>query len=157
MRDFVREEEFDLVLSMFTSFGYFDDKDEDAVVLGNVFASLKPGGVLLMEMVGKEFLAGVFQPTTMEELPDGSRLVQKHEIFDDWTRIRNEWVLIRRGRSRTFRFHHTIYSGQEIKDRLGSAGFEDVHLYGSLEGHPYGLEAQALVAVARRPGRRRGA
>jgi len=154
MRDFVREEAFDLALSMFTSFGYFDEKEEDLAVLRNVLASLKPGGVFLMELVGKEFLAGVFQPTTMDTLPDGSRLVQNHEIFDDWTRIRNEWVLVRKGRTRTFRFHHTIYSGQELKDRLHAAGFARIQLFGSLEGHPYGRDSERLVAVARRPGRR---
>jgi SAM-dependent methyltransferase len=155
MRDFIREEAFDLTLSMFTSFGYFDDKEEDRVVLSNVLASLKPGGVLVMELVGKEFLAGGFQPVTMDELPDGSRLVHRHEIFDDWTRLRNEWVLIRQGRTRTFTFHHTIYSGQELKDRLLGAGFADVKLYGSLEGDPYGLDAQRLVAVARKAATRR--
>lgn len=156
MRDFVREEAFDLALSMFTSFGYFDEKDDDVLVLRNVLASLKPGGVFLMELVGKEFLAGVFQPTTMDTLPDGSRLVQSHEVFDDWTRIRNEWVLVRRGRTRTFRFHHTIYSGQELKDRLFAAGFVRIRLYGSLEGAPYGRESERLVAVAHKPGARGG-
>jgi SAM-dependent methyltransferase len=155
MRDFVREETFDLALSMFSSFGYFDDKDEDLAVLRNVLVSLKPGGVFLMELVGKESLAGVFQPTTMETLPDGSRLVQSHEIIDDWTRIRNEWVLIRKGHTRTFRFHHTIYSGQELKDRLIAAGFGEARLYGSLEGDRYGRESDRLVAVARRPRARR--
>jgi len=154
MRDFAREKTFDLALSMFTSFGYFDEKEEDLAVLRNVLASLKPGGVFLMELVGKEFLAGVFQPTTMDTLPDGSRLVQNHEIFDDWTRIRNEWVLVRKGRTRTFRFHHTIYSGQELKDRLHAAGFARIQLFGSLEGHSYGRDSERLVAVARRPGRR---
>jgi SAM-dependent methyltransferase len=153
MRDFVREQAFDLALSMFTSFGYFDDKEDDLVVLHKVLASLKPGGVLLMELVGKESLAGIFQPTTMTTIPDGSRLVQSHEIFDDWTRIRNEWVLVRKGRTRTFRFHHTVYSGQELKDRLLAAGFEGIRLYGNLEGHPYGRESDRLVAVARRPRR----
>jgi SAM-dependent methyltransferase len=155
MRDFVREEAFDLALSMFTSFGYFEEKEEDLQVLRHVLASLKPGGVFLMELVGKEFLAGIFQPTTMETLPDGSRLVQNHEIFDDWTRIRNEWVLVRKGRTKTFRFHHTIYSGQELKDRLAAAGFERIRLYGDLEGHPYGRSSEGLVAVARRPRARR--
>jgi SAM-dependent methyltransferase len=155
MRDFVREATFDLALSMYHSFGYFDDKDEDMVVLRNVLASLKPGGVFVMELAGKEFLAGGFQPVTMDELPDGSRLVQRHEIFDDWTRIRNEWIVLRKGHCRSFAFHHTLYSGQELKDRLLAAGFENVRLYGSLDGDPYGLDSTRLVAVARRaPGRR---
>jgi 2-polyprenyl-3-methyl-5-hydroxy-6-metoxy-1,4-benzoquinol methylase len=54
MRDFVRPERFDLVLSMFTSFGYFDVKEADSIVLSNMFASLKPGGACVIDVVGKE-------------------------------------------------------------------------------------------------------
>jgi 2-polyprenyl-3-methyl-5-hydroxy-6-metoxy-1,4-benzoquinol methylase len=35
MRQFIRAESFDLVLNMFTSFGYFDDKDDDISVLNH--------------------------------------------------------------------------------------------------------------------------
>jgi SAM-dependent methyltransferase len=150
MRDFVRPGAFDLALSLFTSFGYFDEKSEDRRVLRNVFESLKPGGVFVMELNGKERLAKIFQPTTSQRLPGGGWLVERHEIFDDWTRIRNEWVVIRKGKSRTFRFHHTVYSGQELKDLLAAAGFADVRLFGSLAGGEYGVNAARLVAVARR-------
>ena len=153
MRDFVRPETYHVVFNLFTSFGYFDARDEDVAVLRNVYRSLRPGGVLLMDMTGKETLARVFQPTTSELLPDGSRLVQVHEVFDGFSRVRNEWILIRKGRARSFRFHHTVYSGQELVDRLMAVGFAEVRLFGSLRGEEYGVDAMRLVAVARKPGR----
>jgi len=153
MRDFAREDAFDLVLSMMTSFGYFDDKDEDLLVLRNVFTSLRPGGVWLVEVMGKECLAKAYQPTTSASLPDGTKLIQCHEIFDNWTRIRNEWILIRKGRAKSFKFHHTVYSGQELRDRLIQTGFTDVKLYGNLDGDEYGANAYRLIAVGRKPGK----
>ena len=57
MRDFARTDAFNLILSMFTSFGYFDDKNEDIQVLRNIFTSLRPGGVCLIDVMGKERLA----------------------------------------------------------------------------------------------------
>ena len=147
MRDFVRQEAFDLALNMFTSFGFFDDKEDDSIVLGNVFASLRPGGVFLIDAMGKERLASILQPTTSDQLPNGTTLVQRHEIFDNWTRIRNEWVLIRNGRAKVFRFHHTIYSGQELIDRMQRVGFVDVELYGNLDGDEYGPDATRLICV----------
>lgn len=152
MRDFVRENAFDLVLSLFTSFGYFNDKDEDLRVLRNIFSSLRSGGVCLIDVMGKERLAKIFQPTTSDVLPDGAKLIQRHEIFDDWTRVRNEWILIRKGRARSFKFHHTVYSGQELRERMQQVGFADVKLYGNLEGEVYGPNAQRLIAVARKAG-----
>jgi SAM-dependent methyltransferase len=151
MRDFVRPNTFDLVLSMFTSFGFFDDKGEDLRVLGNIFANLRPGGACLIDVMGKERLARILVATASEALADGTRLIQRHEIFDDWTRIRNEWILIRKGRAKSFKFHITIYSGQELRDRMEQAGFRDVRLYGDIGGSAYGPKAERLIAVGRKP------
>jgi SAM-dependent methyltransferase len=151
MRDFVRPGAFALVISMFTSFGYFDDRHEDVIVLENMFASLKPGGACLIEVLGKERLAKILQPTASTVLPDGSVVVERHEIYDDWSRVRNEWLLIRRGKAKTFKFHHTIYSGLELRDRMERAGFVDIRLRGNLDGDAYGPNAERLVAIGRKP------
>jgi SAM-dependent methyltransferase len=151
MRDFVRPGAFALVLSMFTSFGYFDDKQEDMTVLENMFASLQPGGACLIEVLGKERLAKILQPTTSTVLPDGTVMVERHVIFDDWTRVRNEWLLLRNGRMKSFKFHHTVYSGQELRDRMERVGFVAVKLYGNLDGDEYGPNAERLIAIGRKP------
>jgi len=151
MRDFVRPGAFALVLSMFTSFGYFDDRQDDVKVLQNMFTSLQPGGACLIEVLGKERLAKILQPTISTVLPDGTLMVERHEIFDDWTRVRNEWLLIRSGHAKSYKFHHTIYSGQELRDHLERAGFVAVKLHGNLDGGAYGPNAERLVAIGHKP------
>ena len=151
MRDFVRPGAFALVLSMFTSFGYFDDRQGDMTVLENMFASLQPGGACLIDVIGKERLAKVLQSTTSTDLPDGTVVVERHKILDDWTRVGNEWLVIRNGRAKSFKFHHTVYSGQELRDRMERAGFVAVKLHGNLDGDEYGPDAERLIAVGRKP------
>ena len=151
MRDFVRPASFALVLSMFTSFGYFDDRQDDMTVLQNMFTSLQPGGACLIEVLGKERLAKILQPTISTVLPGGTLMVERHEIFDDWTRVRNEWLLIRGGRAKSFNFHHTIYSGQELRDRMERVGFVAVKLHGNLDGDAYGPNAERLVTIGHKP------
>jgi len=151
MRDFVRPASFALVLSMFTSFGYFDDRQDDMTVLQNMFTSLQPGGACLIEVLGKERLAKILQPTISTVLPGGTLMVERHEIFDDWTRVRNEWLLIRGGRAKSFNFHHTIYSGQELRDRMERVGFVAVKLHGNLDGDAYGPDAERLVTIGHKP------
>jgi len=149
MRDFVRPDAYRLVLSMFTSFGYFDNKDDDRLVLRNIFTSLRPGGACLIDVMGKERLAAIMRSNAgSTRYPDGALLIQLHEIFDDWTRIRNEWILLKGNRAQRFKFHHTIYSGQELKDLLRASGFAQVKLFGDLDGQPYGPDAPRLIAVA---------
>ena len=153
MRDFIRPNSFALALSMFTSFGYFDDRNEDVVVLRNIRESLQPGGVCLIEVLGKEGLAKVFQPTGSHLLSDGTLIVERREIFDDWTRVRSEWLLVENRRVKRFQFHHTVYSGLELRDRMERVGFGGVKLYGSLRGDEYGPDAERLIAVGRKPGK----
>ncbi len=151
MREFIRPAAFDLAINVFTSFGYFDDPAENRRVLENVFASLKPGGAFVLDHLGKEILAARFQPTRSDSLPDGTLLIHRQSIIDDWSRIDAEWILVAEGRASTFHIRHWLYSGQEIRELLASVGFADVSLYGTLEGTPYDPQAQRLIAVARKP------
>jgi SAM-dependent methyltransferase len=150
MREFVRPASFDLACSLFTSFGYFEDEQDDLRVLRNIHQSLEEKGVLIIEVLGKERLARVWKDTMCNELADGSLIFQRPQIRDDWTRIRSEWTLVKESHSRSFTFEHTIYSGRELKDRLLSCGFKQVQLFGDLQGSRYDLDAMRLVAVARK-------
>jgi len=150
MRRFLRPGAFDLAYSIFTSFGYFESEEDDLRVLRNVYESLKPGGAFVMEMIGKERLARIWQAAICTEFPDGAVLLQRPQLRRDWSRVYNEWTLVKDGRARTFTFEHSLYSGRELKDRLLHCGFREVRLFGDLQGAPFGLEAPWLVAVARR-------
>ena len=150
MRRFERPAAFHLACSLFTSFGYFEREDDDLEVLRHLHQSLKPGGALVLEVLGKERLAHVYQNTVSSDFPDGAILLQRHEVRSDWSRIRNQWMLLKDGRYRTFDFEHTIYSGRELKERLLGSGFAGVQLFGDLKGAPYGVDAARLVAVARK-------
>ena len=151
MRELVRPNAFGLVVNLWTSFRYFENEADDLRVLSNIFESLWPGGVLVMDLFGKEIMARGLSLTTSTEHPDGRLLVERRKICDGWTRVANEWILIKEGQARSFRFEHTIYSGQELRDRLLGAGFADVKLFGDLAGRPYDWEAKRLVIKATRP------
>jgi len=148
MRHFVRPEAYDLVVSLGTSFGYFADPQDDRRVLQNIFRSLKPHGVYLIDMLGKEVLANTFQPTTSSQAPDGTLWIRRNEIVDGWSRVRTEWMLMQGDKATIFHFPLTLYSGYELKERLEHAGFGTVRLFGDLQGNAYGPEASRLIAVA---------
>jgi SAM-dependent methyltransferase len=150
MRSFVRPGEFDLAINLFTSFGYFGGVEEDLTVLRNVFQSLVPGGFFIIDVMGKEIVAGRFAPSEVFKQPDGTVWVQTREIIDNWYRIRSHWFLIRDAKVTEVHFDNALYSGREMTDLLKQAGFEQVKLFGSLQGIPYDLKAQRLVAVARK-------
>ncbi len=149
MRHFSRPDSFDLILSMFTSFGYFTDHRDNMKVLHNARESLRNGGKLVIELMGKETLASIFNAVTDEETEDGLLLIQRHRIEEGWKRIRNDWLLID-GTSiiGRWKFSHWVYSAFELTDMLIEAGFLDVDIYGNLEGAPYDSQSGRLVAIA---------
>lgn len=150
MRDFVRPDSFDLVISMYTSFGYFETKEEDLSVLRNIHTSLRRGGVFVIDTISKERVAKIFLPSSVDALPDGSLLVQLRTLVDDFTRTSNEWIVVRKGRAKSYKFSHRLYSGQELRESMERAGFKRVKLYGSFDGTPYDNKAERLIAVGRK-------
>jgi SAM-dependent methyltransferase len=148
MRRFVRPGAFDVALNLFTSFGYFRDPEDDRTVLRHVHESLKPGGRLLMDLMGREVLARIFTPRQWEER-DGLLLLQETNITDDWSWVESRWITIAATERHEFNLSHRLYAGTELRDALLDCGFGEVSLYGGLDGSPYGPEAKRLVASAR--------
>lgn len=151
MRTFARPGQFDLVINLFTSFGYFASAEENLIVLRNAYSSLLPGGFFVIDLMGKEVLARRFVPSAVEELPDGSILVQRREITRDWQRIKVQCLHIQNNQVTRFEFDHALYSGRELADLLRAAGFENVRLSGTWQDDPYDFNAERLIAVAAKP------
>jgi SAM-dependent methyltransferase len=149
MRRFVREERFDLALSLFTSFSYFADPEEDRRVLHNFRRSLRLGGALLLELMGKEVLARIFEERDWQRLDDGALMLEQRRVSDDWCWITNRWTLVRDGEVREFEISHRLYSAAELRALLQAVGFGELQCYGALDGRPYDHQAQRLVIVAR--------
>ena len=59
-------------------------------------------------------------------------------------------MVIDQGTATTFKFEISIYSGQELKDRLLSTGFREVDLFAGFDGSKYSSNARRLVDVARK-------
>jgi SAM-dependent methyltransferase len=149
MRKFLRPGAFDAAISLFTSFGYFRDIEDDRTVLRNLREGLKDGGRLVMEMMGKEVLAKRFRERDWQER-DGVILLEERKLADGWSWIDNRWILIDRTDRREFTVSHRLYSGAELRRELLDAGFAGVELFGDLDGAAYDHKANRLVAVATR-------
>jgi SAM-dependent methyltransferase len=148
MRRFARLNAFDAVLNLYTSFGYFPSREDDNRVLANIYASLRPGGVVVIDVVGKELQGR--RGDRITDLPDGSTCIQRIQISDEWSMLDSEWILIRHDCARRYRFAHRLYSGFELRQAMEHVGFRVV-LFGDLAGTPYAADSLRLIAIGRRP------
>jgi SAM-dependent methyltransferase len=147
MRTFVRPGAFDAVINYFTSFGYFESDEDEHRVLANAHLSLKAGGVLLMEMMGKEILARVFSERGWRE-EDGMLILEDRKLAPDWSTLDNRWIIIGDGDRREVTLTTRQYSAAELCRLLREAGFANVDACGDLLGAPYDMQAKRLVVVA---------
>ena len=153
MRLFIQPEQFDLALVMWTSFGYFDDEHDHRQVLSNLFQSLKPGGRLVLDLVGLEYLCRNLEPVHFSETEDGQILIERPTLTDDLTRLENEWILIEPdadGRESVHRtlFSHRVWSAGEITYWLKDSGFNEVAVQSDFVDSEYTLESERLIVIA---------
>lgn len=148
MRYFERAESFDLIINMFSSFGYFENPEEDTKVLENAFHSLRTGGRIVLDIRGKEIHAMENPESYSDQMPNGDLIFHRITTNDDWTSTHSTWVYVQGERAHTFELTYNLYSGAELRVLLRKAGFSDVQVYGDLKGAPYNHKAKRLVAVA---------
>jgi len=150
MREFKRDNTFDVIVNLLTSFGYFENPQDDRKVVTNVYASLKSGGRFVLDLMGKEVLAKIYRDRDWHEEPDGSILLEERNVNSGWDRLDVRWIVLKGSERREHRFFHRVYSANELKTLLVDVGFSQVDVYGSLAGIPYDHHAQRLVLVAQK-------
>lgn len=119
---------FDLLLNVYTSFGYYQSEEEDLSVLPAWFAALKPGGVLIMELadmdrarnrIDKSGLLvrnhnGVQETLTMDW--------EKRILTVEYEKNHSQWTCLTR-----------LYEKEYLREALLAAGFIDVGIFGSFD------------------------
>lgn len=139
---------FDIALNLFTSLGYTCDEADDIRFLRSVYDSLRPGGSLVVDSLGKEVLARILEP--VRYFTAGGWVAKSTvTIEESWRVARTTMELTRDGEDRTVEFRHLIYGASDLIRVMGAAGF-DVSVFGGYDGCAYDNEALRLVAIGRR-------
>ena len=147
MRAIPWSDRFDRVLCWFTSFGYFSDEQNRAVLAG-AYRALRPGGSFVVEMNNRDNLLGRYAEETVSERGE-DRMIDRHRFDDETSRSFDQRTVIRGGKSRTFEFSVRMFSAVELQDWLGAAGFRDTRAFGE-DGEPLTLEHRRMAVAGRK-------
>ena len=147
MTDLPWSDEFDLVVSWFTSFGYLDDAGSRSV-LAEIHRSLRPGGRVLLELNHGPSWSGRILPASI--VRRGDDLMVDQVTYDPVTgRGHNRRTIVRDGQVRTVNFEIRMFTFVELRDWLLDAGFQGVEGFGR-DGKPLTLASPRMIVRATR-------
>ena len=130
MRDLEGLGPFDLVISLFTSFGYFDDTDNQKV-LDEVLRVLKPGGLFILDYL---------HPAAIKEGSDqyATRTIKGNRIEKEINY-----------KGRRYKESVRIYSLAELEEIFSQFIIEGV--FNDFDWNPYRPDGDRQIVVARHP------
>jgi len=148
LRDLPVPGPFDAVVCWFTSFGYFDDPDNQKT-LAEFARVLRPGGQLLLETMHHDGFVRGFIPApgaTVAERGDDT-LIDVTTFDSVRGRVETDRTVHRDGLVR--RSHHSIRvpTVPEFDEWLAAAGFSERH-YSERGGRPLRYDSRRLVVTA---------
>lgn len=148
MRSLNFDAEFDRVLMLFTSFGYFEDED-NLLVLEGVTRALKTEGLFILDIPNRDTFIKKF-PTAYVTEKNGDLMIDRGS-FDTLTgRWYNRRIVIRDGVRKDKPFFVRMFSPTEICDWLIRAGMEVVQMYSGYDLQPVSHESQRIIVVAKK-------
>jgi SAM-dependent methyltransferase len=140
---------FDLVLNLFTSFGYFGDA-EDARVLKRFYRALRPRGWLALHVVNRDFVVRLYRPRQRSKLKNGFVLEENGHLDLGSSILRTEWIARRGGRRWRGVTRLRLYSCHELVRMLAAAGFGKVQAFGGFAGEPLTMDSWWQLLLAKR-------
>ena len=150
-------EQFEGAVSLFTSLGYFESRQDDLLVLKGVQHALVPGGRFLLDYLNPASVRATLVAEEREEVPGLTAVVRR------WV---EEGAASGPHVVKSVEAHHTgtnlveaayeervrLYEPEEIDALLREAGLEPVgDRLGDLDGTPFTPQAQRQVRVAMKP------
>jgi SAM-dependent methyltransferase len=140
-------ESFDLVVNLFTSFGYFEDDRENARVLVRVCDALRPGGILVIDFLNASQVRNDLVPYD-ERVENGITIEQTRAISSDDRFVEKTIRLRERGKEYIERVR--LLTPRDLERMLEGAGFAIADRIGDYAGAKWSESSPRTILFASR-------
>ncbi len=140
-------ESFDLVVNLFTSFGYFEDDRENERVLVRVCDALRRGGTLVIDFLNASQVRSALVPYD-ERVENGVTIEQTRAISPDDRFVEKTITLRERGKEYIERVR--LLTPRDLERMLDLAGFAVVARVGDYAGAPWSETSPRMILFASR-------
>lgn len=146
MRKLKNINEYDVILNLYGSFGYFD-RETDLKVLNNFVNGLKSGGQLMIDQSNREEVIRL-PKRIWYRLPDGKICLKEQSV--DLTKG-TYWVkntLISDVEERVMELTMNWYTVAEYRIMLERTGIKNIRFYGNFDGSGYSVASERQIIIA---------
>jgi len=150
MRHFpFREQVFDAVICMFTSFGYLASENEDMKSLKEIQRTLREGGSFLLDVANRDHIIRVFQEREWSEF-EPFYMLERRSLDLQASRLLSQWTIIRKDTREVRSLQHDLrlYTFQRLKQMLSEAGLRVKEVYGGYDRKEFSLESSRMIISA---------
>jgi SAM-dependent methyltransferase len=138
---------FDLVVNLFTSFGYFEEDSENERVLVCVAAAMRNGGTLVIDFLNASEVRTDLVPYDVR-VENGVTIEQTRTISPDDRFVEKTIRLRERGKEYIERVR--LLTAVDLKNMLEAAGFDVLKRLGDYAGAEWSKRSPRTIIFARR-------
>jgi SAM-dependent methyltransferase len=142
----IRSGSMDLTVNLFTSFGYFDRDAEHAAALGEMVATLKPGGWFVIDFLNREVVRRRLVPHEVMVV-DGGKVKVTRSVSPDGHYVSKT---IDTPSGRRFVERVRLFGAEEISAMLERAGVAVRHRFGDYDASDHDEHSPRTILVGQR-------
>lgn len=134
LRNFTSSSKFNLILNLFTSFGYFETDEENLAVLKRAFDYLESSGYFVLDFFNVQFLEQNLVRESVDRIDNGE-IIQRRKIRGN--RIVKEIIIRNNGHSKNYLESVRMYDSDELRNMLTAIGFAIEKTFGDFQGSEF--------------------
>ncbi len=149
LRNLKYKNEFDGVISLWSSFGYFDDETNFKILL-KFAEALKKYGRLIIDIENRDYILKYFVRETFRE--KGELFILERRRFHPLTSVvtTHRYVIGKSLRKEYLR-NIRIYSATEMINLFKTAGIEVLGVFGDYDGIKFGENSKRIIIIGQKP------
>lgn len=135
---------YDVVFNMFTSFGYFENTEDDKLVLEHIYAALKPGGYFVFDFLNPNYVKENLEPRCESQIGmtqfESIRTIEGDRVFKK---------IFVKANCEIYPYVESVrlYEPTALLQMFGDIGFYEMNHFGSYQLSDYHENAKRSIFV----------
>jgi len=144
LRNLALNSSFDLILNMFTSFGYFKTDEENYSFFKTAESILKNNGYLILDYFNKFYVESTLVKYSEKNI-DG-KIFNEHRYIEN-NRVHKDIIIDHVDKQYSFFESVRLYSKSEIVKNLNSFGLSEYKTFGNYSGEPFNEKTSERLII----------